>query len=163
MELDIPPRFVLPDLAVLSIAHRPPTDEAGLNAVRGVEARHLKGRVAKDLLDAIAAGQELDGNALRLPVVDDVDRDQRPAVALAAAWVAQLGRDLSIDPALLATRADLVALLRGDEHARAATGWRADIVGDPVRRLARGDAALAFDGRGGLVLEERSGRPITSF
>jgi ribonuclease D len=163
MELDIPPRFVLPDLAVLSIAHRPPSDAAGLDGVRGVEGRHLKARAVKDLLAAIETGQQLDGTALRLPVVEDVDRDQRPAVALAAAWIAQLGRELAIDPALLATRADIVALLRGDEGARAAMGWRADVVGDPVRRLARGDAALAFDGRGGLVLEERSRRPITAF
>ena len=160
MELDIPTRFVLPDLALLSIAHKPPKDAAGLAAVRGVEGRHLKGRVEQELLAAIADGLRLTPEQMRLPVTDDLDRDQRPAVALAAAWVAQLGRDLSIDPALLATRADLVALLGGDERARAACGWRAEIVGEPVRRLAKGDAALAFDGHGGLVLEERSGRPI---
>src|SRR5437763_6267854 len=120
MELDIPTRFVLPDLALLSIAHKPPQDAAGLAAVRGGEGRHLKGRVGQELLAAIADGLRLTPEQMRLPVTDDLDRDQRPAVALAAAWVAQLGRDLSIDPALLATRADLVALLGGDERARAA-------------------------------------------
>ena len=48
-------------------------------------------------------------------------------------------------------------LLGGDEDARLAVGWRADLVGEPIRRLVQGEAALAFDGNGGLVLEERSG------
>ena len=158
MALDIPPRFVLPDLSLLAIAQKPPRDLDALVAVRGVEGRHTKGRSGEDLLAAITAGLNLEPPVLRLPVVEDVDRDKRPAVALAAAWVAQIGRDLEIDPALLATRSDLVTLLRGDTDARPLQGWRAALVGEPVRMLAAGEAALAFNGRGGLVLEERSHR-----
>ena len=33
------------------------------------------------------------------------------------------------------------------------------MVGEPIRRLVEGEAALAFDD-GQLVLEERSGRPV---
>ena len=57
-----------------------------------------------------------------------------------------------IDTALLATRSDLVAFLRGDADARLATGWRHDLLGDGIRRLVAGKAALTFDGRGGLDL-----------
>ena len=39
----------------------------------------------------------------------------------------------SFDPALLGTRADIEAILRGDPDARLATGWRAAEVGEPVR------------------------------
>ena len=77
-----------------------------------------------------------------------------------SAWISQLARDLEIDTALLATRADLEALLRGDENARLAVGWRAEIVGEPIRKLVSGEAALAFAGAGELVLEERSSRPL---
>ena len=73
-----------------------------------------------------------------------------------SAWVSQLARDLRIDTALLATRADLEALLRGDADARLATGWRAQVAGTPIRQLVEGEAALAFDGKGGLLLEQRS-------
>ena len=45
--------------------------------------------------------------------------------------------------------------------ARLADGWRAELVGEPVRRLVQGDAALAFDGKGGLVLEDRVGHSPT--
>ncbi len=95
-----------------------------------------------------------------MPPVDEVDRDMRPAVALAAAWVAQLARDQKIDAALLATRGDLVTYLRSEGSSRLARGWRATMVGEPLARLLHGDAALAFDGGGRLVLESRSYQPI---
>ncbi len=83
----------------------------------------------------------------------------RPAASLVSAWIGQLARDLRVDASLLATRADLHDFLRGDAHARLLEGWRGELLGDRVRRLVSGDAALAFDRRG-LVLEERSRRPI---
>src|SRR6185295_2477215 len=129
--------------------------------VRGIDSRNARGRAGDELIAAITSGARLDGDQLRLPKTEEIDRHLRPAVALAAAWVSQLGREESIDPALLATRSDLIALLRGDEDCRLATGWRAEIVGDPVRRLVAGQAALAFDGHGGLVLEARSFQPFT--
>ena len=92
---------------------------------------------------------------MRLPATADVDRDLRPAVALVSAWISQLSRQLQIDTTLLATRADVEALLRNDENARLTRGWRADVLGQDIRRLVEGRAAISFDGRGGLVLEDR--------
>ncbi len=160
IERDIPPRFVLPDLSLLSIAQHPPKTMGELREVRGLDGRHLKG-VGEQLLAAVISGRRLTDEELRLPRVEEVGKDLRPAVALAAAWVAQMAKDLQIDAGLMATRSDLVALLRNDPDARLRAGWRATVVGEPVRRLTEGDAALAFDGHGGLVLEERSRRPVT--
>ena len=87
------------------------------------------------------------------------DGPARPAVALVAAWVNQIARDRQLDPTLLATRADVEALVRGDDDARLAHGWRAETAGGPITRLVSGDAALAFDG-GNVVLEERSHTPV---
>jgi len=158
--LDIPVRYVLSDIAVVGIAQRPPRNRQDLDRIRGID-KGLRTDVAADLLDAVAAG--VDGP---VPQVDDapvggVDRDLRPAVALISAWVSQLARDLQLDTTLLATRNDLEALLRGDASARLAEGWRAEIVGEPIRRLLAGEAAVAFAGGGELVIEERSGRPLT--
>ena len=63
-----------------------------------------------------------------------------------------MARQRRIDTALLATRNDLVAFLRGDEDARLATGWRGEFLGEGIRKLVAGRAALTFDGRGGLSL-----------
>lgn len=159
VELDVPPRFVLADLALLGIAHRPPSTADELAEVRGIDGKQARGPVGEAILAAIARGRRLEGVDLRIPQGEDTDRELRPAVALAAAWVAQLSKDASIDAALLATRADLTALLNG-RPTRLSEGWRADLVGWPVMSLANGDAALAFDGKGGLILEDRSHRPI---
>ena len=80
--------------------------------------------------------------------VDELDRTMRPAVTLVSAWVSQVARDARIDTALLATRADLVAFLRGDPDARLAHGWRAELLGDGIARLIDGRAGLTFDGKG---------------
>ncbi len=75
-----------------------------------------------------------------------------PAITLVSAWVSQVARDAKIDTALLATRADLIAVLRGDPDARLAHGWRAELIGDGLTRLMAGDAGLTFDGKGSLRL-----------
>jgi ribonuclease D len=158
--LDQPLRSVLPDLATQAIAHNPPTTVAGVAKVRGLDARYLRDGVAEEILDAVAEGRRLPEDGLQLPPTDEVNRELRPAVALAAAWVSQLARDERIDAAVLATRADLAAYLRGDPAARLRQGWRAELVGEQIGRLVSGDAALAFDGHGGLVLEARSHQPV---
>jgi ribonuclease D len=159
-ELDQPVRFVLPDLAMQAIAHARPATVAALRSVRGMDGRFLRGSAASELLTAVARGAQLPEADLCLPPAEEVARESRPAVALAAAWVAQLARDEEIDAALLATRSDLVAFLREEPESRLARGWRAEMVGAGVRRLASGEAALAFDGKGNLVLESRSHEPL---
>ncbi len=155
---DRPPRLVLPDLALLGIAHRMPETPGELRDIRGLDGRYLRSDAAQELLAAVARGRNLPRTALRLPVGDELDRDLRPAVTLVSAWVAQLAQELRIDTPLLATRADLLSLLLRDPGARLATGWRAGLVGDRIRQLVDGRAALAFrPGQGDLVLEARSG------
>jgi ribonuclease D len=150
--IDQPVRFVLPDLAILGIAQRAPTTLEDLRTTRGVEDRHGKGAIGEELLAAIRAGAS-DTSA---PAVErdenDLERNLRPAVTLVSAWVSQLARDERIDTSILATRSDIVALLARDPDARLSTGWRAGLVGDNIRRLVEGEAALAFDGKGQLRL-----------
>jgi ribonuclease D len=159
-QLDIPARHVLPDMALASIAHRPPRNREELAEVRGLDRRHLGRETEAGVLAAVKRGLELPASELRSPPEAAVDRTRRPAVALAAAWVGQLATDLEVDANLLATRADLADLLSG-RPSRLDQGWRHELVGLPVAGLAEGAAALAFDGRGGLVLEERSHRPAS--
>jgi ribonuclease D len=151
MSVDVPVRQILPDLAVLGIAQRQPKTTHDLVQARGVEERHSKGNLGKEILDAVADGQRSDID-LPAPDGEELDRALRPAVALVSAWMADLARKQRVDTSLLATRADLVALLRGDGNARLLQGWRAELVGDDIQRLVQGRAGLTFDGRGGLKL-----------
>lgn len=154
-DMDLPPRFVLADLALASIAQRPPRSREELLAVRGLDGRNLKGNLADEVLAAVARGRQLPEAELRRPPSEEqLERTLRPAVTLVSAWVGQLASDLEIDAALLANRADLQAYLRHAPGARLATGWRHELVGQPVGRLVEGKAALAFHGDR-LVLEDR--------
>lgn len=162
MEADRPVRTILSDLAVLGIAHRQPKTLPELRSVRGLDGR-LKDDAARDLLRVIADGRSNRPQPVDLPPTDELDRRLRPAATLASAWVAQLAQDLKIDAALLATRADLHEFLRGVPGGRLASGWRNELIGEKVRLLVDGHAAMAFrPGRGDLVLEERSGRELTT-
>lgn len=159
-ELDLPVRFVLADLAVTALAHRPPTTREELLRTRGVDSRHLGGTAATELLEAIARAKTLPPEELRLPPSQPFERENRPLVALAAALAGQRAGELELDPAILATRADLAAFFSERPAGRLTTGWRAELLGSELRRLAEGEAALAFDRDGSLVVEERSGRPL---
>jgi len=154
-QLDLVPRAVLPDLAVLAIAHQPPRSLEALREVRGLDQRHLAGGAGQEIMEAVERGRALAPSEVRAPKGERVNRELRPAVTLASAWVAQLSRDEGIAAPLLATRADIVEWLSGRDGARLGQGWRAELVGAPLRRLVQGEASLALDGKGNLLMEAR--------
>lgn len=158
-DVDRPVRFLLADLAMVSMAHRPPTSEEDLRRVRGLDEGKRRGGAAKELLDVVAEGLALDLDAVHLPPSDGVDRSRRAVASLVSAWAAQRAKELDIDAAILATRADIETFLI-DGSGRLADGWRQDVVGEPIRALAAGEASLAVDESGRLVLETRSGQPL---
>lgn len=154
-EIDIPVRHVMADLAVVAVANRAPRRVEDLKGVRGLDDRLRRGSLGEQIVAAVAQGKA-DGPPPRTRNADhQVDRKLRPAVALVSAWVAQLARTHGIDTALLGTRADIEELLASGTG-RLTEGWRAELVGRPVRDLVEGRAALAFDGDN-LVLEVRPG------
>jgi ribonuclease D len=147
MDLDIPPRHVLSDIALLGIAQRVPRSHEDLSSCRGVDGRLTRGTTGDELLDAIDdALDDAEKGELHFPSNDgdDLDKSMRPAVTLVGVWVAELARQSELDPALLGTRRDIVELLSGTAGARLSTGWRADILGHDVEMLVKGRRALTF-------------------
>ena len=154
-ESDRPLRSVLPDLALAGIAQRPPKSVEALTNVRGLRDRGIPKHVRGDLMEAIRRGQELDLDLVRIPESNPVPADVRGALPLLMSWVSQRARELDLDPAVLATRGDLEAFLRGDEDSRLSSGWRAEALAREIEDLLDGRAALSFERGTGLVL--RSG------
>lgn len=154
-ELDQPVRFVFSDLAIVGVAQRRPKTLDELRKVRGVDERHARGKIGEAILAAVASARGTTIERAAGPAYE-LDRKFRPAASLVAAWVSQLARDLEIETSLVATRSDIESLLAGDPTSRLATGWRAELVGDRIRQLVSGEAALAFDPSGNLVLEDRA-------
>ena len=155
--VDQPTRFLLSDLALASIAQRPPATRAELDQVRSIESRHLGGGGAEEILGAVGRGLALSNADLHLPPGPQGESVAKPAVTLAAAWVSERAKELQIDQAILATRADLVAFMQDPPVGRLQESWRNELVGEPIRRLVAGDLSLALEGQT-LVLEERSRR-----
>lgn len=155
---DIPVRFVLSDMALLSIAQRSPASLSELDGLRGVDSNQLRGAVGERIIAEVQRGRSMapeDIPARALPAGPNVPTALQPAVPLVAAWVDQVARAAGIDRSLLATRSDIAALLAGDENSRLAAGWRSDVVGDGIRSLLAGESALAFNDEAGLCLESR--------
>jgi ribonuclease D len=159
--LDVPPRYVLSELALAGIVHRPPRTRDELAGIRGVDARSTRDGTVEAILEAVRSGLELPSGALRVPEPDRIDRSLAPAVAVLAAWLTQRATELELDPAVLATRADLTQMLQGNPS-RLASGWRTAMVGEPLRRLVSGRAVLAL-ADGGRRLEFReAAQPLRS-
>jgi ribonuclease D len=158
MDLDLPPRHVLSDIAILGIAQKAPRTAEDMLQSRGVDNRHVNGPHGRALLDAVKEGidRSTEGD-LSFPSHDgdDLDKSMRPAATLVSAWVTELARQSDLDAGLLGTRKDINDLLSGAPHARMGEGWRAEIVGHDIEDLVAGRKALTFtkeNGGNGLRL-----------
>lgn len=158
MDLDLPPRHVLSDIAILGIAQKAPRTAEDMLQSRGVDNRHANGAQGRALLEAVQLGVENSAEGeLSFPSHDgdDLDKSMRPAATLVSAWVTELARQSSLDAGLLGTRKDINDLLSGAPGARMSQGWRADIVGRDIEDLVAGRKALTFtkeNGGNGLGL-----------
>ena len=156
MQRNVPVRQVLPDLAVLGISQRQPSNEKELKQARGVDDRFSRGKVAEQILAAVAEGKQAEPPTVGVSS-DDLERELRPAVTLISAWVSQVAKSEKIDTSILATRADLIAFLSDDPDARLAHGWRSELLGEGINHLISGAAALTFERGSGLRLVELPG------
>ena len=158
MDLDLPPRHVLSDIAILGIAQKAPRTADDMLQSRGVDHRHVNGPQGRALLEAVQLGIENSGQGeLSFPSHDgdDLDKSMRPAATLVSAWVTELARQSNLDAGLLGTRKDINDLLGGAPGARMSEGWRAEIVGRDIEDLVAGRKALTFtkeNGGNGLRL-----------
>ena len=158
-QLDLPVRYVLSDLALAAVVQAAPTSQAALAAVRGVDARAMSSSVGTELLEVIERARRSPPRVPPKPKGPDRSHLQ-PVVSLVSAWLSQVARDDHLDPALVATRADLAAFLEGEPQARLAGGWRYERYGSRVEELMTGKAAVALEPEGKLCIERRSGRPL---
>lgn len=156
-QTDRPLRSVLPDLALAGIAQRPPTTIDDLVKIRGLRDRGIPKQVRGDVLDAVARGRTLPADAVIYPEDRPVPAELRGAIPLLMSWVAQRARELDLDPAVLATRGDLEAFLRGDDDNRLAKGWRSEALAADIDALLDGRAGLSFAKGEGLVLRSLDG------
>ena len=151
---DRPVQSVLSDAALMEIAKRKPTSADRLGQIRGINQGSLRRR-GHDLLDAVRRGSE------RTPEILPPDSrppapgpDDAPLIALAEALVRARAREASLAYELLASRADLQAIVASrrlhtdDADVRTLHGWRRELVGNELLDLLDGRVSLsASDGQ----------------
>ncbi|MGH2365140.1 MAG: ribonuclease D [Chloroflexota bacterium] len=145
---DVPRAWLIKDPTLLELARRAPATQAELHAIRGLDAHEIT-RVGAGILAAIAQGQQAPPIAAQpRPSKEHVAR-ARMLGSLADAVVRAHAEGAGIAPELIATRAELEALLMDvmlgraspDRH-RLLTGWRKELAGEAVLALAAGKMAL---------------------
>ncbi|MEW6583125.1 MAG: HRDC domain-containing protein [Actinomycetota bacterium] len=144
---DRPVAWLLPDRALVELARRRPADRDGVLAERGVPDR-LRPSDVDGLLACIRAGE--DAPPVPLPPAPHPDVQLRMEVLgpLGQVLVAARAQGAGIAPSLVATRAEIegymVAVIDGGADGLALSqGWRHELAGDALARLARGELALA--------------------
>ena len=146
---NVPPRRILSDMTLVSIAQRLPRSITDLDGLRGGNVGHLNGERAQEVIDVVAKGRQ---NILPVPSIDGRrGMLNRSVVTVVNAWVGELARREEIDPGLLATRDDVENFLAG-QPSPLNGGWRAQLVGGDLRLLVNGQAALRLDTDGNLLL-----------
>jgi len=156
--MDRPPGYVLPDQALIELARRTPRDRHGLEQIRGLPPQTLHRR-ADRLLDVVERGRA------RTPPPPPTEPPPRepadaPLVSLAQALVRQRSMEAGVAVELIATQAELAALVaalrRGDDgdHVRVSHGWRRELVGEELRELVAGRRSLSVGPDGRLLVSE---------
>ncbi len=158
-DADRPPSTVLPDQALVEIARRTPRDRKALEQIRGLPPQTLHRR-GDGLLKAIARGR---GRAAPPPPPEPPPRDSAdaPLVSLAQALVRHRSMESGVAVELIATQAELAALVSGlrrgreTDGLRVANGWRRQLVGAELEELVAGRRALSVGSDGRLQVSER--------
>lgn len=145
---DLPRGWVLKDPTLIELARRAPADEAALVQVRGLSAAEIK-RSGRDILAAIERGLKAPPPPLAPLPPRGAQVRARMVSGLADALVRARCEAAGLATELVATRGELETLLaeafsgRLDEgRHRLLAGWRRELAGEAVVRLARGEIAL---------------------
>ncbi|MGQ0383195.1 MAG: ribonuclease D [Gammaproteobacteria bacterium] len=130
MQRDLPRGWVLPDAAICELAGARPRTREALAVIASLP-RGAATRTADEILaairDAPAMAATLDGADLARPRAEQVRQMRNLQEKLQAIAV-----ELNIQPEVLATRRELAALVRGARDLAVLTGWRRQVVGEPL-------------------------------
>ena len=151
-DLDRPRRWILSDDVLLLIARTRPTEIPALREVRGLP-KGMGESQARQIIEAVQRGSEAPREtwpalSRRRPLAEA----EEVIVDVGMALLRELARRQQISPEAVASRKDVVALMRGEADAALARGWRQQVAGAELGRWLRGHCALRCEGSGiGMV------------
>ncbi|HWF56016.1 MAG TPA: ribonuclease D [Solirubrobacteraceae bacterium] len=153
---DKPVGTVLADPPLVELAKRQPSNLGAMEQIRGIHRSGIKRR-GPAILEAIDRGRS----------AEPIPREERrwrsepgdaPLIALAEALLRARSMEAGLAYELIASRSELEQIVsaarRGaaEPDVRTLTGWRRELVGDDLRALLEGRAALAVGERNRLTV-----------
>jgi ribonuclease D len=151
-ERDRPVQSVLGDAPLVEIAKRKPSSLRKLEEIRGVPQNSLRKR-GEEVLAAVRRGMENAREPLsggQRPIAPRPD--DAPLIALCEALVRARAREANLAYELLASRADLQAIVAGERtgepaEVRTLCGWRRELVGEELLALLDGRISFSVEDR----------------
>lgn len=133
-----PRGWLLRDEVLIEIATRMPGRIEELQEIHGL-ARQTLSRQGDALLAAVAAGRKAETLPATRGRPAPLDQTEEALYARLAAATARKAAELGIETATLASRGDLVDLVRGNEPCRLLSGWKRSAIGEELLRLRSAD------------------------
>jgi len=153
MSLDRPRRWILSDDILVAAARARPMDRETLHDMRGFP-KTLRDQQVDTFLEAVRTGVATPKESWPEVVRPRSLTEAEEAIAdMAMALLRELARLQNVGPEAVGGRRDVIALMRGDEAAALARGWRWQVVGRDLQRWLDGETTLRCAGR---VLEIRN-------
>jgi len=136
---NLPRNWVLNDAALMAIARAAPPTPERLGAIKDVHGAAVR-KWGEAILEAVRAGQRAPARALFEPPVR-LDPGQTELLARMQARVQAVAQELGIGASVLATRRDLLDLIREPEGGALLRGWRRAPIGEELLALRAAFAA----------------------
>ena len=160
MRQDRPVQSVLSDAALMEIAKRKPSSRSDLERIRGLRAGGMRRR-ADELLEAVERAREYPPDPPPEQPRPTLPRpEDAPLVSLAEALLRARASEAGLAYELLATRADLQAIVAARRtqgagagaggalaDVRTLRGWRRELVGEELLELLDGRVSLSVSGQ----------------
>ncbi len=160
---DVPPRFLLQDDVIAHIARRVPSRVGELRDIRMIHPQTLSTE-GDAIVNAVRRGAAVTEESLAAFTSAPETEVIAPGITtLLDAFIRARAEELSIAPHLLCSGGDLPQLVRDvragvESSVSLLAGWRGELIGRDVARLARGEMAIRIDpARGQVVLVEVKG------
>lgn len=135
---NLPRSWVLRDITLLELAATEPTSREQLKNIKGIGAATLR-KWGDDILKTIADSQTMTPSSLWKKSVP-LTRVQIELSRRMLALVKSCADEQGISLALLATRKDIQALIRGERDVALLTGWRRHVVGETLLNMIAADS-----------------------
>jgi len=143
VERNLPRKWVIKDEVLIDIARRSPTQMAQLESIRGFEPSNIR-RHGETLIKLVAEANELAKESW--PSEKNISKpttaSEDAMLDLLNCALRLIAEQQQLSPTAIATRKELVKLLRKEEKAELMRGWRKTVAGDKLNQIIAGTLSL---------------------